>query len=96
MAELEVAEKGVSLVHGDIPIRFEKHHGYWATGLHISDDVLREYIEPKMDISRSINNANRDGPEDCDQEANNQSPPGEMSWPGADSRKTHTSHSKEK
>ena len=95
MAKLKIAEKGVSLVHGDISISFEKHHGYWTARLHISDDVFCEYIKTKRNINRSVYNFNRDGPENCNQQPNYQSPPGEMSWPGTDRRKTHSNQSKE-
>ena len=95
MAELEVIDKGVRLVHGDISIGLEEHHGYRSTRLHVSDNVFRKNIQAEMNVSRSINNSNWDGPEYGDQKSNNQSPPGQMSWPGADRCDTHSSHSEE-
>ena len=44
MAELQIIQERVGLIHRNVAVGFEKHHCYWTPRLHISDDVFGEDI----------------------------------------------------
>ncbi len=65
----------MSLVHGDVPICFEEHHCERTAGLHIADDVFSKDVEAEVDVSRCVDDTDRERPKYGDDKADNESPP---------------------
>ena len=61
VAELKVARELQRLHHGDIAPRLEQHHRDRAAGQGISDDQLRDDVEPNLLIRDGLDHADGDG-----------------------------------
>ena len=82
----------MSLIHGDVAVCFEQHHGYWSPRLHVANNVLSEDVQSEMDISCGIDDSYWDSPDKGNKEPDYKRPPRKMCWPGAYSCETHGYH----
>ena len=67
-AKLQVLQEEMGLVHGDVAIGFEQHHGERPAGLHISNDIFREHIQSEMNIGCRIDDSDGNGPHERNEE----------------------------
>ena len=61
VAKLEIARKLNGLGRGNMTPCFEYHHRNWAAREGISDDQLRNDVQPNLLGRNGLNHANRDG-----------------------------------
>lgn len=55
MTNLHVRYVVQTVVRHHVTPRFEKHHGDWATGLHVADNELRDNVQTSLLICDGLN-----------------------------------------
>lgn len=94
VAKLHVLQEEQSLVHGNVTICLEQHHGHGAARLHVSDDELGDDVKSDLNVGRGLHNTTRDEPETADDQGHEESPPREMSRVAKDNTEGHSNHGK--
>ena len=80
LTEFQVLREVHALGHANIAVGLEQHHRHWTTGLHVTDDKLGNNIQTDINVGRGLDNAERNKPDDGDDEGNEERPPAQMRW----------------
>ena len=94
MTELQVAEEGMGLIHGDVTICLEEHHRDWPSRLHVSDDVFSEDVQAEVNIGCCVNDTNGYRPDNRDQETYDKRPPRQVGGPTTNGCEAEAYHHK--
>lgn len=94
VTQLHVLQEEQSLVHGNVTICLEQHHGHRASRLHVTNDELGNDVKTDLDVGCGLHNTARDEPKATNDQRDEESPPREMSGVANDNTKRHSDHDK--
>uniref|UniRef100_A0A1Y1MPB9 Uncharacterized protein n=1 Tax=Photinus pyralis TaxID=7054 RepID=A0A1Y1MPB9_PHOPY len=95
MAEFEILGKVQRLRHGSVTIVLEHHHRHGFTGNHVTDDKLGQDVQTNLDVRDTLDQTNRDEPNDGEKEADDKRPGRKTSWPTSDDAERNANHDDE-
>lgn len=94
VTKLHVLQEEQSLVHGNVTVCLEQHHGHGASRLHVTDDEFGDDVETDLDVGCGLHNTARNKPETADDQRDKESPPREMGGVPNDNTEGHSNHDK--
>lgn len=81
MTQLHILRKAERLEAANIAVILKHHHGDGATRYEVAHDVFGEQVEAQLDVGDGLDDADGYGKDDCNEDADDESPPGEIGWP---------------
>lgn len=79
LTQLQVLGKVHPLVHADVAVGLEQHHGHRTTGLHVSNDELGNDVQADINVGRRLDNTQRQPPHNGNDKRDEKGPPAQVS-----------------
>ena len=95
VAKLEIGRELQGLGHGDVPPRFEHHHGERPARQRVPDDKFSDHVQANLLVGDSLDHPDGDYIHERDQEGKDETPYGELGGPYLDTDDAKDEHDEE-